>query len=178
MAKPNSSFVKKLQSLTENDYNDAEDFFNKQLETSQRSDGDAREKKNQKSSQKNVPEEKEGWLEDENYEGQLAVDVFQTPKNIIIQSTIAGVRPEDLDISFTNDTITIRGTRKKSTQTPPEDYFYSECYWGGFSRSIILPVDVKEDKIDAKMENGILTIVIPKSQKPSSKHIPVKEILS
>ena len=108
--------------------------------------------------------------------GELAVDVYQTPTHLIIKAMIAGVRPEDLDISFTNDTITIRGLRKKGMKVKDEDYFYNECYWGGFSRSIILPVDVQEDKIDAKMENGILTITIPKNTKPTSRSIPVKEI--
>lgn len=98
-------------------------------------------------------------------EGQLSVDVFQDKRNIIIRSTIAGVDPEDIDITFDNDMITIRGKRKKDTTVRDEDYFYQECYWGSFSRSIILPVEVQSDKIKATIKNGVLTIILPKSHK-------------
>ena len=185
MANKKFSFVQRLHSLTRKDHDEAEDFFQQNLDNaetvslvhadSQKKPSQAPAAESRKKQQKEDQEE-EGWLVSEDYEGQLAVDVFQTPKHIIIQSTIAGVRPEDLDISFTNDTITIRGMRKQSTHAADEDYFYRECYWGGFSRSIILPVDVKEEKIDAKMENGILTITIPQGNRAASKTIPVKEI--
>lgn len=98
-------------------------------------------------------------------EGQLAVDVYQDKGNIIIKSTIAGVEPEDVDITFDNDMITIRGKRKKDRTIMDGDYFYQECYWGSFSRSIILPVDVETDKIKATIRNGILTITLPKAKK-------------
>jgi HSP20 family protein len=103
----------------------------------------------------------EDWLTKEQ-EGQLVVDVYQTPKNIVIKSTVAGLRPEDLDISLANDMITIRGKREKCEEVKEEDYFYKECYWGGFSRSIILPAEVKADQARAELENGILTIILPK----------------
>ena len=109
-------------------------------------------------------------------EGELAVDVYETDEAVVIQSTIAGVHPEDVDISFNNDTLTIKGLRRKPVTIPEEDYLYSECYWGGFSRSIILPVDVHEDKIAAQMENGVLTITIPKKETADSRKIRVKEI--
>ena len=86
----------------------------------------------------NDPEEKEDWLTES--EGQLTIDVYQTPNEIVIKSTIAGVKPEDIDISMTNDMITIKGNRKKDEEAKEEDYYYQECYWGPFSRSIILPV--------------------------------------
>ncbi len=95
-------------------------------------------------------------------EGQLAVDVYQDKKNIIIKSTIAGVEPDDIDISIDNDMITIRGRREKQRDISEDDYFYQECYWGGFSRSIILPVEVDAEKIEAGMRNGVLTITLPK----------------
>ena len=103
--------------------------------------------------------------EDLEEDGQLAVDVFQDKKNVIIKSTIAGVEPEDIDITFDNDMITIRCKRKKDLSIEQGDYFYQECYWGGFSRSIILPVDVQEAKIKATIRNGILTIELPKAKK-------------
>jgi HSP20 family protein len=107
------------------------------------------------------------WLEEGDYAGQLAVDVFQTKDEIVIKSTIAGVRPEDIDISINNDMITIRGKRDKDHEVADEDYFYRECYWGGFSRSIILPCEVKIDRIKATMKNGVLTIALPKATKVS-----------
>jgi HSP20 family protein len=107
------------------------------------------------------------WLEGEDYAGQLAVDVFQTKDDIVIKSTIAGVRPEDIDISINNDMITVRGKREKDHAVADEDYFYRECYWGGFSRSIILPCEIKIDRIKASMKNGVLTIVLPKATKVS-----------
>lgn len=114
------------------------------------------------------------WME-ENYDGQLSVDVYQTEDSIVIKSTIAGVKSEDIDISINNDMVTIRGLRQKQEEVSKEDYFYQECYWGGFSRSIILPVEVKEDKVDAVLENGILTVVLPRSIKTKSTSIKVKE---
>lgn len=98
-------------------------------------------------------------------EGQLSVDVYQDRENIYIKSTIAGVEPEDVDIAFDNDMITIRGKRHKDKNIREEDYFYQECYWGNFSRSIILPVDVQEEKIKAEIRNGILTIILPKAKR-------------
>lgn len=106
-------------------------------------------------------------IEDEELseEGQLSVDVWQDKNHIIIRSTIAGVEPEDIDITFDNDMLTIRGKRQKDTTIDEEDYFYQECYWGGFSRSIILPVPVQADKIKATIRNGVLTITLPKRHK-------------
>ena len=98
-------------------------------------------------------------------EGQLSVDVYQDNNNIYIESTIAGVEPDDLDITFDNDMITIRGKRHQDSSINQSDYFYQECYWGSFSRSIILPVDVDEDKIEATVRNGILTVVLPKAKR-------------
>lgn len=106
----------------------------------------------------------EEWLSQEQ-EGQLVVDVYQTPSDIVIKSTVAGLKSQDLDISINNDMITIRGKRENEEEVKKEDYFYKECYWGSFSRSIILPAEVKADETRAELENGILTIVIPKINK-------------
>jgi len=106
-------------------------------------------------------------------EGQLTLDVYQTPGEIVIKSTIAGVAPEDLDISITNDMVIIKGERKNSEEVKTEDYYYQECYWGKFSRSVILPVDVDPDKSKAVLKNGILTIRLPKIEKVKTKKIKV-----
>jgi len=116
--------------------------------------------------------EEEKWLDDDYEEGQLSIDVFQTDKAIVIKSTIAGVKPEDIDISINNDMLTIRGKREMNEEIREENYLYKECYWGSFSRSIILPVEVQEDKIDALLENGVLSVTLPKAK--SSKQISIK----
>ena len=118
---------------------------------------------------------KEGWAEgDENYEGQLSVDVYQTADSIVIKSTIAGVKPEDVDVAIENDMLTIRGQRKVDEEIAEENYFYQECYWGGFSRSIILPVEVVTDEIDASLRDGVLTVTLPKAKKAKGISIKVK----
>lgn len=108
------------------------------------------------------------------HEGQLTVDVYQTPDQIAIKSTIAGVKPEDLDVSITNDMVTIRGTRRQDEEIAETDYFYRECYWGTFSRSIILPVDIVAEKADASLKDGILTIRIPKADALVTKKVKVR----
>jgi len=123
---------------------------------------------------KKAEEEKEQWFA-EDYEGQLAVDVFQTKDNIIVKSTIAGIKPEDLEIYVHNDLLTIRGKREEEKTEEDSEYFYKECYWGGFSRSVILPVEVQVDKVEASMKNGVLTIVMPKSNKSKLVNVEVKE---
>jgi HSP20 family protein len=110
----------------------------------------------------------------EDGEGQLTIDVYQTDNDVVIRSTIAGVKPEDLDVSINNDMITIRGERRKDEEVQEENYYYQECYWGSFSRSVILPVDVLADKVEASMKNGILTIRLPKADNTRTKKIQVR----
>lgn len=107
-------------------------------------------------------------------EGQLTIDVYQTENDIVIKSTIAGVKPEDLDVTINNDMVTIRGERRNEEQVSQENFYYQECYWGGFSRSVILPVDVLSDKSEASMKNGILTIRLPKADTTKTKKIQVR----
>jgi HSP20 family protein len=114
----------------------------------------------------------EEWLND--YEGQLNIDMYQTKDNVIIKSTIAGVRPEDIDITVANDMVSIKGARKKEENIGQEDYFYQECYWGNFSRSVIVPVDIDSEEIEADLKDGILTVVIPKAAKAKTKKVKVK----
>ncbi len=133
--------------------------------------------KNRETAQTSIPTgqpSEDKWLNG-NFEGQLAVDVYQTEDDVVIQSTLAGVRVEDIDITVNNDMVTIRGMRRREQDVPTQQYFYQECYWGGFSRSIILPYDVKADKVAAKLKNGILTVILPKADKPRAKSIKVHE---
>lgn len=111
---------------------------------------------------------------DNDNEGQLTIDVYQTDNDVVIKSTIAGVKPEDLDVSINNDMITIRGERRQDEQVTAENYYYQECYWGSFSRSVILPIDVLADKAEASMKNGILSIRMPKANNSRTKKIQVR----
>lgn len=119
--------------------------------------------------------EEEEWLDNSYEEGQLSVDVYQTPTNLIVVSTIAGVKPEDIDISLNNDMLTIRGRREMRKTVSDEDYLYKECYWGNFSRSIILPVEIKAEQIQASLESGVLTIVLPRAKTTKQISIKVEE---
>lgn len=113
---------------------------------------------------------KETWLEQE---GQLALDIYQTENELVIQSAIAGVRPEDLEISIEKDILTIVGERRKPFEENG-DYFSQECYWGRFSRQVILPVEIDPDKVEAILKEGILTIRMPKIQREKRRRITVK----
>lgn len=118
-----------------------------------------------------LEEKNEDWLESE---GQLTIDVYQTPQDIIIKSAVAGVKQEDLDISIVGDMITVKGKREQEESVKTDDYFYQECYWGKFSRSVILPSEVDSDRISAILKNGILTIKLPKIDKARVKKIKIK----
>lgn len=96
--------------------------------------------------------------------GQLALDIYQTAADLIVEAPIAGVNPQDLDISIQDDVLTIRGKRVRCNDIDNDDLIYQECHWGEFSRSIVLPMDVVSERIEATLKNGILTIRMPKAQ--------------
>jgi len=112
--------------------------------------------------------------DDDEAEGVLTIDVYQTENDIVIVSTIAGVTSNDLEVSITNDMVTIKGERRNVTEVNPDDYFYQECYWGDFSRSVILPIDVDAENAKAELKDGVLQVFLPKSEKVKSKRIPIK----
>ncbi len=106
--------------------------------------------------------------------GELAIDVFQTPSEIVIQSPIAGVDSNDIDVSIENDMITISGHREKQETVDEKDYFYQECYWGGFTRTVALPTqEVDIEKAKADMDNGVLTIRIPRAVKTKLRKLKI-----
>jgi len=109
------------------------------------------------------------WHEHET-EGQLAVDVAHTPEELIIVATMAGAVPENIGLHLHNDLLTIRGTRRSPIQ-PDADHFHQETYWGKFSRTIVLPSDVKYEFAQAKYKNGVLEIRLPKRNTDSK--IPI-----
>ena len=107
-----------------------------------------------------------------NSEGQLAVDVMETAEAVIIRSAIAGVEEKDLDVSVNDDMVTIRGERHVENLEDSATVHYAECFWGAFSRSIILPVKVRADEAVADLKNGILTVTIPKAK--ARTRVPIK----
>ncbi|KKS96750.1 MAG: Protein containing Heat shock protein Hsp20 protein [Candidatus Giovannonibacteria bacterium GW2011_GWA1_43_15] len=107
-------------------------------------------------------------------EGQLTIDVWQTPEEIMVQAIVGGVRLDDLDVEVTHDMVTLRGKRERQKEISGNDYFYQELYWGAFSRSILLPQEVDSDEAEATMKNGLLTIKLPKLDKARISKLKVK----
>lgn len=116
-----------------------------------------------------VPQD-ESWLERPD-EGELSVDVYEKGDDVIIKSTIAGIKPNDLDIFIENDMVTIRGKRHEDEDLKNRNFFLRECYWGNFSRTVILPVHIKGDEAQAVLKNGVLKIIIPKARKTAKINI-------
>lgn len=112
------------------------------------------------------------WFED--MEGQLALDAYQTEDSVIIKAPIAGVNREDLEISVTDEVVTVKGTRQDNTAASRDGYFVQECYWGNFARSYVLPVAIDADRAQAVLQNGMLTITIPKLEKSKTRMIQVQ----
>lgn len=108
-------------------------------------------------------------------EGQLSVDVFQTAEYIVIVAPVAGVKPEDLSINVTDDVLTIKGKRDLKFAVDQTDYFTQECFWGNFSRSVILPEAVDTSQVKASFNNAVLTVRIPKIEKIRTRTIKIKE---
>jgi HSP20 family protein len=108
-------------------------------------------------------------------EGQLTVDVYQNGDEIVVQAPIAGVSREDLDVEATSESVTIRGERKRNEDVDDTDYLYQECFWGKFSRSIILPQEVDPDSAKVSLKNGVLTVRLPKINRGTARKLQVKE---
>lgn len=116
------------------------------------------------------------WIEEENEEAELSIDVYQTPTDIIIQTMVAGVRPEDIELSISRDMITIRGQREESRTIDEDNYFTKELYWGKFSRTISLPAEVEPEEVEATEKHGLLTVKIKKVDKEKKNNVRVKSI--
>lgn len=112
------------------------------------------------------------WDESEDLPGQLAVDVYETKERLVVKARTAGVNKNDLDVSISDNTLSIRGTLS-ANEDDVENYFVQECYWGEFSRSIALPVPVREEEIEAVLKDGVLTISFTKVKQDTVKKIQV-----
>ena len=115
----------------------------------------------------------EDWDDDDSVPGQLAVDVYETAEKLIVKARTAGVNRDELDVSISDNQLTIKGTLNAGNEEGVENYFLQECYWGEFSRTIALPVLVKEDEIEAMLKDGVLTISFGKQKQDSVKKIQV-----
>ena len=106
-------------------------------------------------------------------EGQLGVDLYQTDLRFILRATIAGVKPEDLDIDITSKSVSIKGKRETKETIRSSDYFYQECYWGSFSRVVNLQEEIDADNSKAELKDGILTVTMPRLVKDQPKKLEV-----
>lgn len=121
------------------------------------------------------PHPDEHWEDDTQDEvGQLAVDMYETPEHIIIQTMVAGLRPDNLDVSIARDHCTIEGHRDGPRDVPPEDYQLQELYWGSFSRSVELPEEIEVDAAEASESHGLLTITLPKVKKDRKTKLQIR----
>lgn len=106
--------------------------------------------------------------------GQLTVDIYHTPNDIVVESAIAGARPEDIDVSVSPDTLSIRGLRRRDLSGTDAEYLHQECYWGKFTRSIILPEEVDPESASVNLKNGMLSVRMPKMNRKKTKKLEVR----
>ncbi|MCX7779234.1 MAG: Hsp20/alpha crystallin family protein [Patescibacteria group bacterium] len=126
--------------------------------------------------ERKIIEKEKAWFS-ETSEGRLSLDIYQDKNNnIVVKSALAGVNPDDLEIIIDKDILTIKGERKNEELIEPKNYFHQECFWGKFSRTVILPNEVKIEGVKANFKNGILTITLPKKEETvSSKILKIKK---
>ncbi len=147
-------------------------FFERLTGTVRMDEGRDSEIKDSDESSRNVV----AWMDEEEKDGELTVDVYQTSDMIVIKAMIAGVRPEDLDIAITRDMVTIKGSREEEKIARDDDYFIRELYWGSFSRSISLPEEIDVDDSEAIERHGLLILKLPKLDKKRQSKLKVKTI--
>ena len=113
-------------------------------------------------------------VEEEEEEAQLTVDVYQTPSEIIVKTMVAGVKPDDLDVSITRDSVTVRGTRSEDLTVSDDEYIHRELYWGTFARTVSLPEEIDVDGAEAVEKQGMLVLHLPKLDKNREAKLKVK----
>ena len=106
--------------------------------------------------------------------GQLSVDIYRTDKELVIIAPIAGVGKDDVKLSITDDVLVITGERPSHENIPEENYYTQECFWGNFSRAIVLPQEADTKNISASFENNVLEIRIPKQDVEQTKIIKIQ----
>lgn len=106
--------------------------------------------------------------------GYLPLDIYQTENDIVVKASIPGVKPDEVDISLTGDTLTIKGEHKEEQEVQEQNYARREIRYGAFSRSIVVPMQIQHDKVEATFDNGILTLTLPKAEAVKPKQIQIK----
>ena len=124
--------------------------------------------------QQPAPQADDNWDEgEEDFPGQLAVDVYETEERLVVKARTAGVNKEELDVSISDGILTISGTLSSGDDTDATNWHIQECYWGEFSRTVALPVAVKEDEVEAMLKDGVLTISFNKVKQEQAKKITI-----
>ncbi len=127
------------------------------------------------STNQQTPAADDTWEEaEDDFPGQLAVDVYETEERLVVKARTAGVNKEDLDVSISDGILTISGTLSSGDDTEATNWHIQECYWGEFSRTVALPVAVKEDEIEAVLKDGVLTIAFTKVKSEQAKKITIQ----
>jgi HSP20 family protein len=106
--------------------------------------------------------------------GELPIDMYQTKDDLVVKATLPGIKPEEVDITIDDSTLTIKGEHKEEQETKEDDYLYRECYYGAFNRSVAIPVKVKGEKAETTFEEGVLTLTIPKADEVKPRQIKIK----
>ena len=150
--------------------------FFERLTGSMRIDEPKESKEKESKEERELAKNSTAWIEEEEKDGELTVDVYQTNDMIIIKTMIAGVRPEDLDISITRDMVTIKGKREEERVARDDDYFMRELYWGTFSRTVSLPEEIDVDESEAIEKHGLLILKLPKLDKKRQSKLKVKTL--
>jgi len=104
----------------------------------------------------------------------LAVDVVENKDDFIVKASVPGINPDDLDISYADDTLTIKGEIKSDNEVKENQYHLRERRFGSFARSISLPTKIKGDAIEASYQNGVITLRLPKAEEVKPKRIAIK----
>jgi len=138
-------------------------------------DDDLQQQESSQQSQQPAPQAgDDNWDEgEEDFPGQLAVDVYETEERLIVKARTAGVNKEDLDVSISDGILTISGTLSSGDDSDATNWHIQECYWGEFSRTVALPVAVKEDEVEAMLKDGVLTIGFGKVKQEQAKKITI-----
>jgi HSP20 family protein len=118
-------------------------------------------------------EDNGSWEDEEPMPGQLAVDVYETQERLVVKARTAGVNKSDLDVSISDGILTISGTLSSGDDTDATQWHMQECYWGEFSRTLALPVQVKEDEVEAVLKDGVLTISFTKVKSEQARKIEI-----
>ena len=107
-------------------------------------------------------------------QAELPLDVYQTDNDVVVKASLPGFKPEEVDISIVGDTLTIKGEHQEEREEKQQDYWLKERRYGNFSRTVVLPIEVKSDKADASFEEGVLTLTLPKAEEVKPRQIKIK----